>query len=132
MARATLKDVMDTLSADDRRHVEARAQELIAEEMTLRDLRKALGRTQARIAKQTGKPQAVISRMERQSDMLISTLDHFIGALGGRLRLIAELPNRRTVCLSGFGDIAVTRPRQITKRKGRAGRQRSGPKSVAG
>jgi len=45
-----LKTMMDRLPAKRRRKVEARAAELIAEEMTLRDLRKARDLTQARLA----------------------------------------------------------------------------------
>jgi hypothetical protein len=37
----TLKDIMNSLTAERREKIEARAEELIAEEMTLRDLRKA-------------------------------------------------------------------------------------------
>jgi hypothetical protein len=101
----TLKEVIGSLPAKQQDRVRARGRELIAEELTLQQLRKALGRTQTLLARQIGKPQATISRMEQQSDMLLSTLDHVIAALGGRLRLVVELPNRRPVSLAGFGDI---------------------------
>ena len=95
-----LDEVMAALPADRRRRVEARAGELIAEEMTLRDLRKAVGKTQAQLARRLRTPQANVSRMESQSDMLLSTLDKAVKGLGGRVRVVAELPGRPPVELS--------------------------------
>jgi len=98
---------MKRFTAQERAEIEAHAQTLIAEEMSLRDLRKALGRTQAQLARKLKKPQATVSRMERQSDMLISTLDKFVHALGGRVRLVAELPGRKPLFLTGLADLAA-------------------------
>ena len=50
----TLKERMDGLSGARREKIEARAAELVAEEMSLRDLRKALKQTQVRVARQLG------------------------------------------------------------------------------
>ncbi len=83
----------------------ARAEELIAEEMSLRELRIAMGKTQAQLARKLRKPQATVSRMERQSDMLISTLDKVVHALGGRVRIVAELPGRRPLYVTGLADL---------------------------
>lgn len=77
---------MQRFTAEERVEIEAHAQMLIAEEMSLRDLRKALGKTQAQLARKLKKPQATVSRLERQSDMLISTLDRVVHALGGRVQ----------------------------------------------
>ena len=52
------------------------------------------------------KPQATVSRMERQSDMLISTLDKVVHALGGRVRIVAELPGREPMYLTGLAGLA--------------------------
>jgi hypothetical protein len=49
-----LNDMLSRLPNHRRAKVEARAAELIAEEMSLRDLRKALGKTQVAIAKKLG------------------------------------------------------------------------------
>ncbi len=43
---SSLKDIMDELPSARRKKVEERAQELIAEEMSLRDLHKARNQTQ--------------------------------------------------------------------------------------
>ena len=93
-----------TLSASQRKKVEARAAELIAEEMTLRDLRKARALTQARMAKQLGITQDGVSRLEKRSDLLLSTLRRTIEAMGGSLSLVAEFPDRVPVVLSGIAE----------------------------
>ncbi len=98
---------MGRFTAAERAEIEAHAQTLIAEEMSLRDLRKALGKTQAQLARKLKKPQATVSRMERQADMLISTLDKVVHALGGRVRLMAELPGRKPLFLTGLADLAT-------------------------
>jgi transcriptional regulator with XRE-family HTH domain len=98
---------MERFTAAEHAEIEADAQTLIAEEMSLRDLRKALGKTQVQLARKLKKPQATVSRMERQSDMLISTLDRVVHALGGRVRLVAELPGRKPLYLTGLADLAT-------------------------
>ena len=114
---ATLKDVLNRLPVERRRRVEARVQELIAEEMSLRDLRKAMDKTQAQLARKTGKSQVTLSRLERQSDMLISTLNEVVRGLGGRIRILAELPNRPPVYLTGLADLGTVPGRPGVPRK---------------
>ena len=90
------------LSATQRKKVEARAAALLAEEMTLRDLRKARELTQARVAEELGITQDGVSRLEKRSDLLLSTLRKSIEAMGGRLSLVAEFPDRAPVVLMGI------------------------------
>lgn len=90
------------LSVSQRKKVEARAAALIAEEMTLRDLRKARELTQARMAEQLGITQDGVSRLEKRSDLLLSTLRKSVEAMGGRLSLVAEFPDRAPVVLTGI------------------------------
>ena len=59
------------LGPDQRRKVEERATELISEEMTLRELRKARQLTQARVADELGITQDGVSRLEQRSDLLL-------------------------------------------------------------
>src|ERR1700740_258108 len=100
----TLKDKMKELSPAQRKKVEARAAELIAEEMTLRELRKARKLTQVRIAKALGVTQDSVSRLEKRSDLLLSTLRKTVQAMGGNLSLVAEFPDRAPVVLSGIAE----------------------------
>ena len=98
----TLTERIDRLPASRREKVEQRARELIAEEMSLRDLRKARERTQAHVAKELGINQENVSRIEKRSDLLISTLSSYIEAMGGKLSLVAEFPDRPPVTLTGI------------------------------
>ena len=95
-------DKIKKLSASRRKKVEARAATLTAEEMTLRDLRKARELTQARVAEQLGITQDGVSRLEKRSDLLLSTLRKSVEAMGGRLSLVAEFPDRAPVVLTGI------------------------------
>jgi DNA-binding XRE family transcriptional regulator len=88
------------LSPARRQKVEARAVELIAEEMTLRQLRTARKLTQARVAKRLGITQDSVSRLEKRSDLLLSTLRKTVEAMGGDLSLVAKFPDRPPVVLS--------------------------------
>ncbi len=98
----TLKTTMDRLPAERRRRVEARAEALIAEEMTLRDLRKARNLTQDRMAELLDIGQDGVSRLEQRSNLLLSTLRSYVTAMGGRLELIASFPDRPPVVVSGL------------------------------
>jgi len=97
-------EVMKKLSPERRKKIEARAAELIAEEMTLQQLRKALELTQVHLAKKLHISQVGISRLEQQSDLLISTLRKTVRAMGGNLCLLAEFPGRPPVMLSGIAE----------------------------
>jgi len=72
-------------------------------------------KTQAQLARKLKKPQATVSRIERQTDMLISTLDHVVHALGGRVRIIAELPGRPPLVLSGLAGLTGSRSGRSTR-----------------
>ena len=100
----TLKDKMRELSSAQRKKVEARAAELIAEEMTLRELRHARKLTQVKMAKTLGVTQDSVSRLEKRSDLLLSTLRKTVEAMGGNLSLVAEFPDRAPVILSGISE----------------------------
>ena len=102
----TLTDKMNSLPEARRKKIEKRAQTLIAEEMSLRDLRKALRRTQSRVASDLGINQENVSRIERRTDLLISTLSGYVEAMGGKLHLVAEFPDRPPVTLTGIGALA--------------------------
>jgi DNA-binding XRE family transcriptional regulator len=99
-----VNDKIKRLSPSQRRKVEARAAELVAEEMTLGELRRARKLTQVRLAKALGITQDSVSRLEKRSDLLLSTLRKTVKAMGGNLSLVAEFPDRPPVVLSGISD----------------------------
>jgi len=110
-----VNDKIRGLPAAQRRKVEARAAELMAEEMTLRELRKARKLTQVRLAKTLKINQDSVSRLEKRSDILLSTLRKAVEAMGGTLSLVAEFPDRRPVVLSALGEDPS--PLKIANRK---------------
>jgi hypothetical protein len=91
-----------TLTPRQRNQVEARAAQLIAEEMTLQQLRQASRLTQQKVAKSLRIGQEGVSKIERRSDLLISTLRVYVQAMGGQLSLVVEFPDREPVVLSGI------------------------------
>ncbi len=102
----SLETMMAELDPERRRRIEERAAELIAEEMTLRELRKARQLTQARVAAELGISQDGVSRLEQRSDLLLSTLRKTVEAMGGSLSLVAKFPDRPPVELSGIAESA--------------------------
>ena len=126
----TLKDKMKRLSARRRKKVEARAAHLIEQEMTLQELRRARKITQVRIAKELGISQNGVSRIEKRSDLLLSTLRKTVEAMGGNLSLVAHFPDQKPVVLAG---IAVDEePAQIKGRERLLTPARSGSNSPGG
>ena len=93
----TLQEVIESLPAAPRAAVEARAAELIQEELSLRDLRKKLDFTQVDVAHRLKKGQDVVSRIEQRGDLLLSTLNDYIHSLGGELELVCRFKDRPAV-----------------------------------
>jgi DNA-binding XRE family transcriptional regulator len=106
-----LERIRMELSPVRRKKVEARAAQLIAEEMTLQELRRARKLTQVRMAKALGIGQDGVSKLEKRADLMISTLRKTVEAMGGSLSLVAEFPDRAPVVLSGIaGDVPEPKP----------------------
>jgi DNA-binding XRE family transcriptional regulator len=101
----TLQEKLDALPVSRRKKIDKRAAVLIAEEMTMRELRKARKITQTAMAKTLGVKQEQVSRIEKRTDMHLSTLRRSIEAMGGELTLIAKFPDGAPVRLSGLAEI---------------------------
>ena len=71
----------------------------------LQELRRAREMTQVKMAKSLGVAQKQISKIEKRTDMHISTLRRSIEAMGGKLSLVAQFPDRDPVLLSGIAAI---------------------------
>ena len=80
---------------------QARAAAML-KDMALDELRAARAMTQAELGHKLGLKQAAISRMERRTDVYVSTLAKFVEGMGGQLSLIAEFPAHNPVKLAGF------------------------------
>jgi len=94
-----LDDIMAALPAQRRARIVGRAMELA----TRKDLRKAAEQTQEDLAVALGVGQDTISRLEKRSDMLLSTLRHYVESMGGKLELVAQFPNRPPVVIDHLG-----------------------------
>src|SRR5437016_14609267 len=101
-----IDDIIRKLTPGQRKKVETRAAQLIAEEMTLRQLRQACKLTQQKVAKSLRIGQEGVSKIEKRADLLISTLRDYVEAMGGHLSLVVEFPDRGPVILSGIAEVA--------------------------
>jgi transcriptional regulator with XRE-family HTH domain len=84
-------DLLATMSPARRAEIARRVEEIHSS--PLYRIRKALQLTQEQVAEELGLGQAAVSRLERRSDMLISTLRRFVGAMGGELEIRARFPD---------------------------------------
>lgn len=100
----TLEEKIAQLDPDQQIEIAAEFERLRGEYLTLRDLRKARDLTQVELAKILGHKQVSIAKLEKRSDLLLSTLRRYIEAMGGKLNLLVEFPNRPPVLLNGIGD----------------------------
>ncbi len=65
----------------------------------LRGLRSARSLTQTQVAEALDLSQPDVSRLERRSDVLVSTLRRFVEATGGELEIVARYPEDEPVTL---------------------------------
>jgi DNA-binding XRE family transcriptional regulator len=96
----TLNTYLRKLPKARRGKIRARTGELIAEELTLREIRKAQQQSQKAVAKRLKVNQPEVSKIERRADMYVSTLRSYIEAMGGSLEIVAKFPDRPPVRIS--------------------------------
>jgi transcriptional regulator with XRE-family HTH domain len=101
----TLKEKMEGLTPERRQRIQSMAAEMMAEEATLKDLRTAMALTQERLAETLNIRQENVSRIEKRNDLMLSTLQSYVQAMGGKLRLVAEFPGRNPVILKGLQSV---------------------------
>ncbi|MEG4026741.1 MULTISPECIES: transcriptional regulator [unclassified Microcoleus] len=101
----SLKTIMENLPPEQRAIVEKRSIELMAEEMTLQNSRKARKFTQICRAELLKMRQKNVSRLERRADLLVSTLQSYIAAMGGELSFVVEFKYRPPVKITGLTSI---------------------------
>ncbi len=105
MMGRTHSEIMTALPPERRRKIEARSAELIAEVEGLQALRKLAERSQAEMAKELKIKQPSVHKIEKQTDLYLSTLRRYIEAAGGTLELRVRLPGKGTMHLTGVGDL---------------------------
>lgn len=70
----------------------------------LRELREIAGKAQLDVAAALNIKQPSVSKIEKQTDMYLSTLRNYIEAIGGKLELVVKLPRRPAILLHRIGD----------------------------
>jgi DNA-binding XRE family transcriptional regulator len=101
----TRQEIVAGLPADRQMKIEARAAELHREVEGLKALRLLTERSQEQIAQSLGVKQPSVVKIERQTDLYLSTLRRFVEAAGGKLELRVELPGKGVLHLTGLGEL---------------------------
>jgi DNA-binding transcriptional regulator YiaG len=99
----TFNTLREKMSPESRERSRALAAKYRAE-MPLNELRDALEITQTHLAELLKVKQSAVSKMERRTDMYVSTLHHIIKAMGGELKIVANFPDG-AVEINQFQDV---------------------------
>ena len=108
-----------TLRERMRPEAQARAREKTArmlKDMALYELRSARELTQGELAEQLNLEQPAVSKLERRTDMYVSTLRKYIEAMGGELEIIAHFPEG-DVRINQFHELEQEQAQEISVRK---------------
>ena len=101
-----LNDVIHSLPAERQAKIAAlsqeKMQEMIAHAATLTDFRKAVGKTQAEVARELGIQQHAVSQLEKRTDTYVSTLRRFLQSLGMTLEMSVVAQNGVRIELQNF------------------------------
>jgi len=99
----SLEAMLAEESEESRARIRLLTQEIRAE-INLRELRRLRKLTQARLSKKLKIGQEGVSRIEKRSDLYLSTLRSYVEGVGGELTLLVRFPDQQPVFLAGFGD----------------------------
>ena len=98
-------DLRAQMPPESQARSEAKAQAMLAE-MPLNELRQARGLSQKMLAEVLHVQQPSIAKIEKRTDMYLSTLRSHIEAMGGQLEIVARFPDG-TVKISNFAEIGT-------------------------
>lgn len=96
-------DLRAKMPPESQARAAAKAQAML-EEMPLNELRQARGLSQKMLAEVLHVQQPAIAKIEKRTDMYISTLRSHIEAMGGQLEVVARFPDG-AVKISNFADL---------------------------
>jgi DNA-binding Xre family transcriptional regulator len=86
------RELQRKMTPGSRARSEAKANAML-KDMPLNELRAARAMTQEELGNKLGLKQAAISRMERRTDVYVSTLAKFVEAMGGQLEIREVFPD---------------------------------------
>lgn len=121
----TLDEVIARLPKVRQDRIAARYRVLKDEVESLQALRKAAGKAQGEIASTLRISQPSVSKIEKQTDMYLSTLRNYVAAAGGDLELVVRFPKQEPLHLRGLGDVLhAAKPAKVAAAKAHAPRRK--------
>ncbi len=87
--------------------------------------------TQARLSKKLKIGQEGVSRIEKRTDLYLSTLRSYVEGVGGELTLMVKFPDRPPVILAGLGESAGEGEKKAKKRAKAAPKSKPGKPRAA-
>ena len=124
----TLEQMLAEESEESRTRIHQLVQEMRTE-LNLRELRRLRKLTQTHLSKKLKIGQEGVSRIEKRTDMYLSTLREYVEGVGGKLSLVVEFPNQAPVVLSELGENARAQTEEKRSRKSTRTRAVPKPKS---
>ena len=113
------KGLQAKMTPEARTRSEAKAERMI-QDMALDELRAARVLTQEHLSTLLGVKQSAVSKLERRADMYVSTLSHFIQAMGGQLEIRAVFPDG-AVRITQFHALAAENDQPLSTPRAEAG-----------
>lgn len=101
-----LQKAWDRLPEERKQKIQAEANERIESCQNLKELRHRIGLTQDIVSETLDLSPSSTTKLEKSSDMLLSTLQEYVTALGGKLTITVEIPDQPTITLSGLSELA--------------------------
>jgi len=101
----------ESMAPESRSRAAAKARTMLAE-IPLHELRKARGLSQKTLAELLHVQQPAVARLEKRTDMYISTLRNHIQAMGGELEIVARF-SEGAVRISNFSEIEAPAPEAV-------------------
>ena len=102
----TLEEMLASLPPERRAEIDRRYEELLNEVESLKELRRLSKLSQAKMAKTLKISQPAVSKIEKQTDMYLSTLRGYVEAMGGEMDIVIRLPDRGPVTVKSLADVA--------------------------
>jgi len=99
----SFRKLREKMDPERQERIRKRTEERLAE-LPLQELRQARALSQQELAEVLGLNQATISKLERRTDMYLSSLRRFINAMGGELEISARFPEGK-VLIQLFEDL---------------------------
>lgn len=103
----SLDEFLTILPLEEQQTIARRGREAVARHLSLQQLRKARRLSQKAIATKLKTNQAGVSKIEKRTDLMFSTLRGYVEAAGGSLELVAHFPDAPPVRILHMRDLAT-------------------------